>query len=108
MYYDGSAYRYAASDMSRATFAVVQVDGSGNRVATLSGTVPDYMPQTSQAAEHCGRLAAVQLLCGASVLTGDRKAILISQMPATRQLRITHACMLELVEQRLHQRMLIG
>ena len=40
-------------------------------VAKRQGTVPPNMPQTSQAAEQCGRAAAVQLLSGPSTLIGD-------------------------------------
>ena len=92
IYYDGSAHRCAASDMSHATFAVVQVDGLGNRVSTLHATVPACMPQTSQAAEHCGRTAAIQMLRGASILTGDCKVVVhlaySSDIVATRSTRM--------------------
>eukprot|EP00973_Karenia_brevis_P095604 12428148-Karenia_brevis.AAC.1 len=75
IYYDGSCYRGYDEDLSRAAFAVVEVDGSGQPAATLLGTVPPSMPQTSQAAEQCGRAAAVQLLAGSSELVGDCQTV---------------------------------
>ena len=92
VYYDGSAHKCSAANLNRATFAVVQVDGLGNCVSTLQGTVPAHMPQNSQAAEHCGRAAAVQSLSGASILTGDCKAV-VDLARSSDERASHHSCM---------------
>ena len=57
--------------MSRASWAAVEVDEQGNVTASISGVVPNYMPQTAQAGEHLARTMAVQSLDGATTLHGD-------------------------------------
>jgi len=69
VFYDGSCVRSASRSI--ASFAIVQVDGDCTVRAALQGTVLSHLPQTSQAAEHSGRCAAVQLLRGATTLFGD-------------------------------------
>ena len=71
IYYDGTCFRHAEPELSTATFAVIELDELGAERAVLQGTVSPDLPQTSQAAEHCGRAAAVQTLCGPAVLHGD-------------------------------------
>ena len=44
-------------------------------MASVSGPVWSSLPQTAQAAEHCARTAAVELLIGHSRLFGDSKNI---------------------------------
>jgi len=78
VYYDGSCQRRHDEDLCRASFAAVEVDEAGVQVASIMGTVPPCMPQSSQAAEHCGRTAAVQCLSAASILVGDCKAVVDS------------------------------
>jgi len=75
IFYDGSCFRNKEPELSTATFAVVEVDDDGTARAVLRATVSPEMPQTSQAAEHSGRLAAVQMLTGKAVLHGDCKAV---------------------------------
>jgi len=74
LYYDGSCFRAHSTELSRAAFSVVQMEGQ-TVIAKLQGTVPANLPQTSQAAEQCGRAAAVQLLNGPSTLIGDCKSV---------------------------------
>ena len=75
IFYDGSCFRNKEPELSTATFAVVEVDDDGVARAIMRATVSPEMPQTSQAAEHSGRLAAVQMLSGSAVLHGDCKAV---------------------------------
>ena len=51
VYYDGSCIRAHCTELSRAAFAVVQMNGQ-EVVAKLQGTVPPNMPQTSQAEQR--------------------------------------------------------
>ena len=76
VYYDGSCQK--APTLSLASYAAAQVDHEGQLVAYLQGTVPSHLPQSSQAAEHYGRLAAVKLLEGPAVLYGDCKNVVVS------------------------------
>jgi len=76
IFYDGSCQK--APGLSLATYAAVQVDSESNIVAYVQGTVPSYMPQSSQAAEHCGRLAAIRLMTGQSTLYGDCKNVVMA------------------------------
>ena len=65
IFYDGSCQRMPEPDLCHAFFAVVEVEEHANVTASLQGTVPSTFPQTSQAAEHCSRAAAMQFLGGA-------------------------------------------
>ena len=78
IFYDGSCFKHRDPELSTASFSVVEVDEYGESTAVLRATVSPELPQTSQAAEHSGRLAAVQLLCGTAVLHGDCKAVVDS------------------------------
>ena len=75
VYYDGSCFRAPDAEMSRATFSVVEVDREGALVASYRATVPRQLPQTSQAAEQCGRQAAVQLARAITTLHGDCRVV---------------------------------
>ena len=85
IFYDGSCFRHREPELSTASFAVVEVDENGEATAVLRATVSPELPQTSQAAEHSGRLAAVQMLHGPAVLHGDCKAVVDSaNLPSWR------------------------
>ena len=68
IFYDGACTRDIEDEFSRAVWGVIQLGLAGNVVATLSGPVPASLPQSSQAAEHAGRIAAVECLAGPSIL----------------------------------------
>eukprot|EP00973_Karenia_brevis_P015846 2169134-Karenia_brevis.AAC.1 len=71
------------SDLSRATWAVVQLDEQRRPKISCTGPVWSSLPQTAQAAEHCARAAAVQLLVGPTRLIGDCKNVVrAAQLPA--------------------------
>jgi len=83
IFYDGSCFRHKEPELSTAAFAVVEVNDAGETTAVLRATVSPELPQTSQSAEHSGRLAAVQMLSGATVLHGDCKSVVDSaNLPA--------------------------
>ena len=75
IYYDGSCSKEFDAELNRAAFSVVEVDSLGSCTAQLKGTVPFKLPRTSQAAEQCGRVAAVQVARGTSTLHGDCKGV---------------------------------
>ena len=62
VFYDGSCLRAKEPELATAAFAVVEIDEQGQATATFEATVQPGWPQTSQAAEQGGRLAAVRLL----------------------------------------------
>jgi len=64
--------------LSMASYAAAQVDAEGSIVAHVQGTVPGHLPQSSQAAEHYGRLAAIRLLQSSTVLYGDCKNVVMN------------------------------
>ena len=68
IFYDGSCIKRGAPGIDRATWAAVHVDEEGTVAACVSGPVWRSLPQTAQAAEHCARAAAVQLLAGPATL----------------------------------------
>ena len=75
IFYDGSCLQRGTSGLSRGTWAAVQL-GPDNRVSVcVSGPVWSSLPQTAQAAEHCARAGAVQILNGPSRLFGDSRNI---------------------------------
>ena len=54
----------------------------------MSGPVPASLPQSSQAAEHAVRIAAVECLVGPSILYGDCKAVVeTAQLPLKSALK---------------------
>jgi hypothetical protein len=77
-------FRRSETELSTATFAiVVEIGDDGVPQVVLHGTVGPELPRTSQAAEHCGRVAAVQLLFGHAVLHGDCKPVVAAgKLPA--------------------------
>ena len=75
VFYDGSCIQRSAPGLSRATWAVVQMSSDNKAVVTVSGPVWNSLPQTAQAAEHCARTAAVELLTGPARLFGDSRNI---------------------------------
>ena len=75
VFYDGSCLRAKEPELATAAFAVVEIDEQGQATATFEATVQPGWPQTSQAAEQGGRLAAVRLLSKGSVLYGDCKTV---------------------------------
>ena len=75
VFYDGSCIQRNAPGLSRATWAVVQMSSDNKAVVTVSGPVWNSLPQTAQAAEHCARTAAVELLTGPARLCGDSRNI---------------------------------
>ena len=50
-YYDGSCDQRRDADITRAAWAVVQINQNGDEVARLTGPVWEGLPQTAQAAE---------------------------------------------------------
>ena len=49
---DGSAFHGAHPQVARAGFSVVQINGEGEILRAIYGSVPRYLPQTSLAAEY--------------------------------------------------------
>ena len=64
VFYDGSCMQRGALGFCGATWAVIQMTADNKAAVTISGAVRSCFQQTAQAAEHCGRAAAVQLLTG--------------------------------------------
>ena len=62
VFYDGSADKHPVPDLRRAAWAAVMVDNDGCEVARLVGPVWASLPQTSQAAEQCGRATVIPFL----------------------------------------------
>ena len=75
VFYDGSCFQRGSNELNRATWAAIQMDADNKVVACVSGPVWAGLPQSAQAAEHCARTAAVELLNGPSRLIGDSKNI---------------------------------
>ena len=75
VFYDGSCLQRGCNGLSRATWAAVQLGPDNQVVASVSGPVWRSLPQTAQAAEHCARAAAVQILKGPARLIGDSRYI---------------------------------
>ena len=87
VYYDGSCDLVKGNrERSRAAWAVVQVDETGQVVSSMRGVVPAYMPQTAQSAEHMGRTMAVQTLCGETTLSGDCRNVVDDAGKTMRQI----------------------
>eukprot|EP00959_Pyramimonas_sp_CCMP1952_P138876 2906812-Pyramimonas_sp.AAC.1 len=57
--------------MSRAGWGAAVYDDQRQLLCTLSGPVPSFPPQTSQAGEFCGLGATDELLCGPSTGYSD-------------------------------------
>jgi len=68
---DGSASRHVVSELRRAAWAAVFEQDNGNVQVTVSGPVWEHLPQTPQAAEHLGTVAAIQLANHPVHLVGD-------------------------------------
>ena len=75
VFYDGSCIQRSAPGLSRATWAVIQMGSNNEAAVVISGPVWNSLPQTAQAAEHCARTAAVELLTGPARLFGDSRNI---------------------------------
>ncbi len=70
IYIDGSCTTSTISGLARAGCAIVQMQGL-RVVKKALAAVPDYMPQTAQAAEHLGMALAYRYVEGPSNLIGD-------------------------------------
>jgi len=70
-FWDGSASRHPVEELRRAAWAVAFLDAEGNKQALISGPVWQHLPQTPQASEHVGAVAAIQVLSKPTVLIGD-------------------------------------
>ncbi len=68
VFVDGSSFREGHKSMHTATWAVVAVNGAGDRIASLSGSVGRLSPKTP---EHIGALAAIHNLPNVEVLWSD-------------------------------------
>jgi len=68
---DGSASRHVVSELRRAAWAAVFEQDDGTVQVTVSGPVWEHLPQTPQAAEHLGTVAAIQLANHPVHLVGD-------------------------------------
>ena len=71
IFIDGSADQYVIADLKRAGWGVVQVDSEGHVTAGVYGVVPACLPQTSQAAEFSGLLAATVLVTSQAHVHAD-------------------------------------
>jgi len=89
IFYDGSCLRAREPALSTASFAIVEIDDDGVPTAVCEGTVRPELPQTSQAGEQSGRLAAVQLIGNASTLHGDCEAV-VSGAQAPTHIAASH------------------
>ena len=94
IFYDGSCMKRGAPGIDRATRAAVQVDKEEAVAACVSGPVWRSLPQTGQAAEHCARAAAVQLLKGPSGMIGDSRNI-VAAAHKPRQAACHHSKILQ-------------
>ena len=70
IYYDGSCQQARDPELSRASWAAVEVDEDGRLIASLQGVVSRAFPQTSQSAENIARTSAVQVLSAPAELVG--------------------------------------
>ena len=92
VFYDGSCLQRGCNGLSRATWAAVQLGPDNQVVASVSGPVWRSLPQTAQAAEHCARAAAVQILKGPARLIGDSRNI-VAAANKPRQFSCHHSKM---------------
>ena len=92
VFYDGSCLQRGCNGLSRATWAAVQLGPDNQVVASVSGPVWRSLPQTAQAAEHCARAAAVQILKGPARLIGDSRNI-VAAANKPRQISCHHSKM---------------
>jgi len=70
-FWDGSASRHPVQELRRAAWAVAFLDASGQKQAIISGPVWQNLPQTPQASEHVGAVAAIQTISKPTILVGD-------------------------------------
>jgi hypothetical protein len=88
VYPDGSCMPHVLSELSRAAWAAVKVDGRGSVRRAVFGVVPSYIRQTAYAAEWCGAAVVAQLADGACDVAQDCKGVVNEwQNPPPRQLR---------------------
>ena len=70
-FWDGSASRHPVAELRRAAWAVAYVDDAGSTQAVITGPVWRNLPQSPQASEHIGAVAAIQTLSLPTRLVGD-------------------------------------
>ena len=68
---DGSCKQTGDPELTRAAWAVVEVDQEGQLVACLEGPVWRGAPQTAQAAEYVACASAIQIIDDDAELYGD-------------------------------------
>ena len=71
LYIDGSCSKQLVPELNRAGFAAVVCNPAGAELGSLTGQVPAWLPQTPQAAEHCGLAYTLRELKGESSLAAD-------------------------------------
>ena len=71
IYVDGSCTHPKHAVLSRAAFALVQVDGAGEIVRSISATLPSRLRHTPLAAETAALAAAIEMCGGNSIVATD-------------------------------------
>jgi len=68
---DGSASRHPVEELRRAAWAAAFLDADGNVQVKITGPVWANLPQTPQAAEYIGAVAAIKVMTRPTTLVGD-------------------------------------
>ena len=81
----------------RASWAVVQTDAEGQVRRSISGVVPEHLPQTAQAGEYCALEAAAPATSPENTLYGDCQGVVADaqrgRSPRTWAKRMHGGCM---------------
>ena len=73
-FWDGSADQHPIQECRRAGWGVTFVDKEGRTTARMVGPVWANLPHTSQASEHCGLAASLQMVGKTAIGCSDCKA----------------------------------
>lgn len=93
IYQDGSCKPRVLPELSRASWAVVQVDEAGAVQAQLHGLVPSYLTQSAASAEWCSYIAVADMAVAEVHAHQDCKAVVDELSKPLSQQLATATCM---------------
>jgi len=70
-FWDGTASRHPVIELQRVAWAFAYLDEQGRAQAVVTGPSWQHLPQTPQASEHVGAVAAIQTMSRPTTLVGD-------------------------------------